>query len=362
MRWQRVLPLVIPILCAGGVAADGTGDPKAPEPAGRKVTVELKRALPDGETRLPYGESRAIALETAAPRFLFGIPEFAAKDPLFFRVDLGETGGVPFFGALDRSAPDGPHDRLYLDRDRDLDLTNDGEPLAARLREVRDLERTLVEFLDVDLKLPYRGQDDSFTETGRWVLFYYAPKKDQAPVVVQVERDSWREGRIQVGGVDYLVAAVDDDNNGIFTTSDVWAVVPEESGHKKLLSRDAMRSLVYPSWSREQDRTLEATSIDRAGRSLEVRIAEARETEREYFVRITGRTQSAEERSLKLDPLRPKAAPGQKIDWLRNETIARALEIGQKVKKRVLVDFFGQECPWCRRMDRYTYRDREVVS
>ena len=364
MRWIKGLFLCVLCLAVTAVVtAQETPVPKdeaKPETA-QEVTVALTLAKPDADVQVPYGESRALPMESTAPRFLFEIPKFETDTPLYFRVDLGETGGVPFFGALDRSKGGEHYDRLYLDRNRDQDLTNDGEPLQARLREMRETGRTLVEFLNVELELPYRNEKKNFVESYRCVFFYYVGK-NKAPVIVQVERDGWREGRVDIGGKPHLVAVLDDDNNGIFTESDSWELRPLDQGRKGLLSRARTRHLLYPSWSHEQTWMVEAGSIDPAGRELKLKIYKAKETEREYFVRIARRQQGAEEQQLDIDPLRPKIKRGQEIQWLRKETLARALEIGRTVKKRVLVDFWAKDCVWCKRMDRYTLTDLEVAQ
>ena len=54
---------------------------------------------------------------------------------------------------LDRSG-DGAHDLLYLDKDRDLDLTNDGEPVKARLRTGKQSKGPGV------IELPYSDLDE----------------------------------------------------------------------------------------------------------------------------------------------------------------------------------------------------------
>ena len=364
MHWTKGLFLCV--LCLGVTAVVTAQETPAPKDeakpvAAQEITVALALAKPDADVQVPYGASRALPIESTPPRFLFEIPKFETDTPLYFRVDLGETGGVPFFGALDRSKGGEHYDRLYFDRNRDQDLTNDGEPLQARLREMRDSGRTLVEFLNVELELPYRHEKKDFVESYRCVFFYYVGKNKE-PVVVQLERDGWREGRVDIGGKPHVVAVLDDDNNGIFTESDSWELRPLEQGRKGLLSRDRTRHLLYPSWAHEQAWTVEADSIDPAGRELKLKITKATETEREYFVRIARRQQGAEEQGLGIDPLRPKIKRGQEIQWLRKEPLARALEIGRTVKKRVLIDFWGKDCAWCKRMDRYTFTDLEVAQ
>ena len=123
------------LLIVGASRGDETAPkPEAKAPAAQEVSVILTPAGPSEKGKLGYPKARPVVVEATVPRFLFEIPEFKAKDPIFFRFALGETKGVPFYGALDRSTGGDYHDLLYLDKNRDLDMTNDGPPLKGNVR------------------------------------------------------------------------------------------------------------------------------------------------------------------------------------------------------------------------------------
>ncbi|MHC4547895.1 MAG: thioredoxin family protein [Planctomycetota bacterium] len=342
------------------LAALGASAPEEP----REVTVALRAGTPTDEVRLGYSSPRPMGLEPTVPRFLFEIPSLKANDPLFFRVSLGETKGVPFYGALDRTPGGLYHDLLYLDRNRDLDLTNDGDPVAARVRTLWTSERKVVEFLDIRLELPYTVDGKGHHEPYTCVFFYVLERGAKAPGSLLVERDSWREGTVTVGGKEYALALVDDDSDGQFATSDSWVMRPVGGDRKALFSRDATRTMLFPAWSDDQKWTVDVKAVDPAGRSATLRIRPARETERDYFLRVARQRQTPEERQLRIDPLRPKADRNDKVEWIENKDVKYALEIANspRVQKRVLLDFTSRTCPWCARMYRYTFRDREVVQ
>lgn len=324
------------------------------EEAPETVKFALAAGKPSENVSVGYGAARPIAVETARPRFVMEAPALRAADPLWFRVELGETAGVPFFAALDRSGPDRPHDLLWIDRDRDLDLANDGAPVAARLREIRATEETLVEFLGVELMLPYGEAREPY----RCVIFYYSDGK-KPPAALSVERDGWREGEAEVHGAKVRVVLLDDDGDGIFTTADSWAA---GGGAADLLRLDATRTMTHPCWTPDGGFTLRVRSVDARGALLEVDVVKAAEAEKEYWLRVLRARQSEEERKLDIDPMRPKADPNARIDWLVERPLDRGLEIAERVSKRLVVEFFGAECEWCAKMARYTLRDREVVS
>ncbi len=358
---RPLLPLLL--VASLGIGENPPEPPKNPPEAEREVRVELMGKVPEEGAALGYGSPRPLLVETTVPRFLVEIPRFEAKDPVWFRVALGETKGIPFYAALDKSPGSTLWDLLHLDRDRDLDLTNDGAPVRGNVRTVYSNGAKLVEFLDLRLTLPYSVDGVDAVEPYSCVL-YYITEGDARPKTVQVERDGWREGSVSLGGTAHVVAVVDDDSDGQFTTGDAWIVRPETVAKGDLLSGDSIRAMVFPSWSQDQKTTVEVKAIDPAGRSVTLLVRGARESEGEFFTKVARARQTPEEQQLKLDPLRPKAGDGQEIDWLAGRTIQYALDIAASptVNKRLVLDFAAPDCVWCDRMNRFTYRDREVVQ
>lgn len=351
-RMAQGLPLLLLTLALG---ADET-------PTDHVIT--LAPGLPGEKAKLGYSSPRKLEIETTVPRFLIEIPKFNDPQPLFFRLLLGETKGIPYYGALDRSKDAPHHDLLYLDRDRDLDLTNDGPPIKANVRGLVTSEAMLVEFLDLQLKLPYVVEGKELEETYACVIFYVAEKKDEPPAALLVERDGWREGKVSVEGEDYSLVLIDDDSDGQFTTGDSWVLRPAETPKRDMLDPDATRSMLFPSWSKDQKWLVEVKAVDPAGRTANVRLAPAKESELDYFLRVARQRQTPEEKELNLDPLRPKASPEDKIDWITGKDAEYALDIAntRNVQKPVLLEFWSPACPWCAKMEQYTFRDRETVA
>lgn len=352
---MRLAPLAPLLLLALGTAADET-------PA-QDVVVTLAPGLPGETAKLGYSSPRKLEIEATAPRFIMEMPKLTDPAPLFFRLSLGETKGIPYYGALDREEGK-PYNLLYLDRNRDLDLTNDGPPVRANIRGLTTTEAKLVEFLDLRLELPYLVDGKEVAETYACVLFFLSEKPEEAPRALLVERDGWREGVISLGGEDFAIALVDDDSDGQFSTSDSWVVRPVDTPKAEMLYTDATRSMLFPSWTKDQKWTMEMKGVDPAGRTATVRISPAKETEMDYFLRVAQQRQTQEERDLKLDPLRPKASAEDNIDWITGKDADYALAIARspKVQKPVILEFWSPACPWCAKMAQYTFRDREVVS
>lgn len=352
---MRVAPLAPLFLLALVLAAD-----EAP----KDVTVTLAPGLPKEDQKLGYSSPRRLELETTVPRFLMEIPKFADPQPLFFRLSLGETKGVPFYGALDREKDAPQFNLLYLDRDRDLDLTNDGPPVKANVRGLATSEGSLVEFLDLRLDLPYVVEGKEMREAYACVVFYMAEQKDATPPELYMERDGWREGMVSVEGEGYDLALVDDDSDGQFSTGDKWVLRPAGTPKRDLLDNGATRSMLFPAWTKDQKWTVEVKSVDPAGRTVALRVSPAKETEMDYILRVARQRQTEEEKELNLDPLRPKASDGDTIDWITGKDADYALSIANSpnVQKPVLLEFLSPACPWCARMEQFTFRDREVVA
>jgi thiol-disulfide isomerase/thioredoxin len=122
--------------------------------------------------------------------------------------------------------------------------------------------------------------------------------------------------------------------------------------------------MLFPAWSKDQKWQVEVKGVDPAGRVATLRVSPAKETEMDFFLRVARQRQTPEEKELNLDPLRPKASPEEKIDWITGKDAAYALDIANtpKVQKPVLLEFWSPVCPWCAKMEQYTFRDRETVA
>ncbi|KPL04017.1 MAG: hypothetical protein AMJ90_02250 [candidate division Zixibacteria bacterium SM23_73_2] len=50
----------------------------------------------------------------------------------------------------------------------------------------------------------------------------------------------------------------------------------------------------------------------------------------------------------------------EKIEW--QTSLDQGLELAEKQNRKLLVDFFREDCKWCERLDDSTFTDREVIS
>ncbi|MDH3592908.1 MAG: thioredoxin family protein, partial [Planctomycetota bacterium] len=244
------------------------------------------------------------------------------------------------------------------------DLTNDGAAMVARIRTLWTTEGKIIEFMNIKLDLPYTVDGKDKTAPYTCVFFFALDKGKKTPEWLAVERDGWREGTATIAGTSYVLAVVDDDSDGQFSTGDSWVMRPLATDPNELLSRDATRSMLFPSWSTDQKWTVDVKSVATDGTMATLRVKPAKEDERAYFTRVARQQQTPEEKALKLDPLRPKADGNDKVDWIRNKDFAYALEIAKnpRVRKNILLAFESKRCPHCRNMAKYTFRDREVVN
>ena len=62
---------------------------------------------------------------------------------------------------------------------------------------------------------------------------------------------------------------------------------------------------------------------------------------------------------LTLLAFKPSTAPQESVNWI---SIEEAAALAQKDGKKILVDVYTDWCGWCKRMDKATYQNTEVVA
>lgn len=172
-----------------------------------RVAREVYRhAGVEGATSFKYQPERPEGLE---------LPELEETEPIFGRwsLPLAPDGGV--WLAVVRSKEDGPYDRLYVDADCDGSLA-DETPLAAyRVRRLRPAGYTTY-FGPVKVLLP--GEDGpiayhaniTYKDWPQWT-------RDPGPKHFYLWTAAWYEGRVALGGRNYVLKLVDRNVNGTFT-------------------------------------------------------------------------------------------------------------------------------------------------
>ena len=152
-------------------------------------------------TRVDYYRPGRIPLTPEPQELLVAEPDYQSPNPLYgaMRVGHGENDIV----TLVVDEIDGATSKIYIDRDNDEDLTNDGTGDWQRISDsTLGLPRVLIYVKYPNETVPYFFGFYRFKTRLRDVVLYY--------------RDSWREGDITSGGKTYAFAVLDENADGRF--------------------------------------------------------------------------------------------------------------------------------------------------
>ena len=130
-------------------------------------------------------------------------PAFTASDPLFATWSIPDIAGEALWLALDRSSPDQPYDRLFVDADGDGDWS-DEQPLQPNGNE----NNNWVDFSPVELSFPHEGG---------LIVHHLNVMFDPHNDFFIIGSACCYEAKILIGGLEYQVVLKDNNNNGSFT-------------------------------------------------------------------------------------------------------------------------------------------------
>ena len=210
-------------LSAGAPAAEPKKDPAPADKKPEKKPGKKPEKKPAAEVKLPpvgrlpgfvlqprhkvmgllvrYYRPMRIMLADKAPEDLKAQPKYRSKKPLYGSIALGELPGKPIAVVLDE--PEGEKPRIYVDRNNDRDLTNDGPGEWSRdTKELLSLNGLVLDAPYRAGPIPYTLNLYRFNERLRELVLYY--------------RDSGREGRVELDGKTYSIAVLDDNADGRF--------------------------------------------------------------------------------------------------------------------------------------------------
>lgn len=343
----RLLALVMVSALAVGACAGGA-DEIADEVL---VTVPLAYQKPGdgpGPNFSPKGMQVPLALVAADVALPAGAIRPAKMGAL--RVGPEEAAWVPVLATAD---PEHPADftRLFFDRNRNGDFGDDGPAFEATPSQNEKTRDWWTSFSDIEFDVPYGGDSSEPFLINAWIV----RDGDATPDIMRFSRRSWRSGQVDVNGVPALVAAMDADNDALFTDQDTWSVLAAGTpdAAKAVLSiaeaKPAARMMFVADAAAARELVLEFRSITPDGRSLTFAVVDRPMTKAED--RAADDTLAAE---------RPRPRAATPVVWLHN--LDEALAEATKTNRRVLVDFEATWCGPCKTMDEWIWTDAEVAS
>lgn len=335
--------------CEIGTAADGGGPP--PEPINQHVTdnavskeqvvsesldsAYMERPsvepLESGETAkegpiafhleprqkvmgplVNYYRPLRIQLDSEPKEELVAEPDYASEKPLYGTMQLGAGSDTLVTLVVDEAEGETP--RIYIDRNNDEDLTNDGAGEWSRSGPTLGLSGVAIDVEYESGTVPYTFEFYRFTTRLRDSLLYY--------------RNSGREGEITSEDERYKVVVLDENADGRFDDLDNGTLIIDLNQDGTLVGRsDSAEYYKLDEPFNIHGRVWEVASLSPDGTELQLRPSDASVEMKPY-----------------LTPGYPAPAfTGKDLD---DNTIDLANDVGDA--KYILLDFWASWCGPCR--------------
>ncbi len=308
---------------------------------GERVTVKMTYEG-DPARRVVSNVPTVVAIAAESPLRLTNEPEYRTTQPRYGFLRLAREKKIAF--ALDRSEPGTQvYDLLYLDRNVNRDLTDDGDPIKAAtvLAESRDL--TYSEFPPIELDL-YYGKD--MRERFSVLLYAWYPRNGLLTRLLMSSL-SWREGEVHVHGAKMRLAVFDGNNDGVYDVeSSRWSMQPIDLPRDGLFDPENRIAANVP--IRIDGVPFKVATITPDGRLLDL------ESET---------SDNASKAELKFNPLLlepPRPQSDAEVLW--TSSLDLAIEVARADKKHVFVYFGADWARSSRLFDERTLHDAEVRS
>lgn len=260
-----------------------------------------------------------------------------------------------WIGVLATTDAQHPRDltQLYIDRNRNGSFADDGPPLAGVPAQNDKTKAWWTSINKVEVTVPYAGGALEPYLVNFWIV-----RDDSAgtPELLRYSVSSWRSGTAKIGGVDALVAMMD-DNDAIFSRNDMWSALAaaDSDAAKRVLSIGEARAttrLMFVNAPGGKEIPLEFKSVTPDGRWLELSVVNQP---------LTKAADRAPDDNLREERSRPRTATP--VAWGHGRAdFSKALAAAKTSGKMILLDFEATWCGPCHTMDQWIWNDAEVAA
>jgi thiol-disulfide isomerase/thioredoxin len=342
---RSVVSAVAPILVATAI------QPASGQAKVITATLEYHAPIP-GQPRPNFSpKGTQVALTPIAETVSLPHGSIRPAKTGIIKVGPDATGWIPILVTADSTHPT-DLTRLFIDRNRNNDFSDDGPALTAEPSQRATTKAWWTSINNVTLSVPYRASNS----VESYLVNFWSVREDSAaaPDIIRYSTGSWRSGAVTINEVSALVAAMD-DNDAVFDKSDMWSVVSAaaDSAERKVLSLDEARPtnrLMFLTGG-PSDVPLKFVSITPDGRTIQFEVLDRK---------LTKAADRAPDDLVREE--RPRPRTSEPVQWKHGSSgLSDALAQAKSSGKKILLDFEAVWCGPCHTMDQWIWNDEEVA-